>query len=107
MDTLVIDIDELSIAIKKNSQTIAKHLSGVRISHSLTGLPRPYVTRPKSLWWWADILAWRDSRRTYSAEVADKEILLPPSPTTILPMPKKRRPGRPTNAERAERGVRA
>jgi len=97
--TLVVDIDQLANMLAINKQTILKHRAEVRICPRLAGLPAAYQNRPKLLWWAADIEAWADSHRTFRPGAAVEPIPSTP-PTTILPMPKKRRPGRPTNAER-------
>ena len=97
MQPKLIDVKLLAVMLAINSQTILKHRSGVRICPRLEGLPDPYETRPKLLWWLADIDAWAESRRTFRPNNTLAESTLTPSLTIPL-LPKKRSPGRPPHS---------
>lgn len=96
---LAIDADELCGSIKINKQTLIKHRNNIRICPRLIGMPEPYVTRPRMLWWVADIEAWAESRRTFKP-VPTPEIPVVAIAVADIPAPSKRKVGRPTNAEK-------
>lgn len=90
----VIDAKELAESLGIPRQSILRHRAGLNHHPLLTCLPEPAMSRPRLVWWVADIEAWIESRRTFRTD----------TPTDAAT---RRGPGRPRKAAApaAESGV--
>jgi hypothetical protein len=65
MTLALINIADLADRLGIAKGTIHKHLSGVRRSPILSGLPEPCARRGKMVWVTQDVDGWLDSLRTF------------------------------------------
>ena len=96
MKKLVADIGDVELMLDINRQTILKHRSGIRICPRLVGMPEPFETRPRLLWWLADLEAWIESKRTFRFFGNPETLPIAPEIADFL-APAKRKAGRPPN----------
>lgn len=90
MDFARIGKDEVALLAGVTSQTVSKHVHGVRFCNLLDGLPDPIAAgRGKRLLWIRqDILDWLESQRTFKRTESTSE-------TFVVTDPPKRPRGRP------------
>lgn len=94
MDFARIGKDEVALLAGVTSQTVAKHVHGVRFCNLLAGLPDPIAAgRGKRLLWIRqDILDWLEGQRTFRPKREDKQAL--PAEAKTQPVEEMPRRGR-------------
>jgi predicted DNA-binding transcriptional regulator AlpA len=65
MEKLTVNSKELAEALGVSPLAIRRHRAGIKLHQVLRDLPAPIATRPRLVWWRADIEAWIQARRTF------------------------------------------